>query len=65
LGGLLTRLALEFGFGFGTFILMMAPDPGALRTFIADVAPEGRERVAVARAQAPEPAAATATGIGP
>jgi hypothetical protein len=45
LGGLLTRLALEFGFGFGTFILMMAPDPGALRTFIADVAPELRERV--------------------
>jgi alkanesulfonate monooxygenase SsuD/methylene tetrahydromethanopterin reductase-like flavin-dependent oxidoreductase (luciferase family) len=46
----LTHLALELG--FGTFILMMPPDPDALRTFIEDVAPEVHERVAAARAEA-------------
>jgi alkanesulfonate monooxygenase SsuD/methylene tetrahydromethanopterin reductase-like flavin-dependent oxidoreductase (luciferase family) len=45
----LTHLALSLG--FGTFILMAPPDPGALRTFIEDVAPDVRERVAAARAE--------------
>jgi alkanesulfonate monooxygenase SsuD/methylene tetrahydromethanopterin reductase-like flavin-dependent oxidoreductase (luciferase family) len=53
----LTRLALDLG--FGTFILLGPPDPDLLRTFIDDVAPDVRERVAAARAQA-EPVAATA-----
>jgi hypothetical protein len=53
----LTRVALELG--FGTFILIAPPDPDMLRTFIDDVAPDVRERVAVAPAQA-EPVAATA-----
>jgi alkanesulfonate monooxygenase SsuD/methylene tetrahydromethanopterin reductase-like flavin-dependent oxidoreductase (luciferase family) len=57
--GVLTQLALELG--FGTFILMMPPNPDALRTFIEDVAPKVRERVAAARTQAPsEPTVATA-----
>jgi alkanesulfonate monooxygenase SsuD/methylene tetrahydromethanopterin reductase-like flavin-dependent oxidoreductase (luciferase family) len=56
----LTHLALDLG--FGTFILIMPPDADALRTFIEDVAPDVRERVAVARAQASsEPTAATAS----
>jgi alkanesulfonate monooxygenase SsuD/methylene tetrahydromethanopterin reductase-like flavin-dependent oxidoreductase (luciferase family) len=55
----LTHLALDLG--FDTFILMMPPDSEALRTFIADVAPEVRERVAAARADASsEPTAVTA-----
>jgi alkanesulfonate monooxygenase SsuD/methylene tetrahydromethanopterin reductase-like flavin-dependent oxidoreductase (luciferase family) len=45
----LTQLTLEFG--FATFILMTPSDPDALRTFIEDVAPVVRERVAVARAR--------------
>jgi alkanesulfonate monooxygenase SsuD/methylene tetrahydromethanopterin reductase-like flavin-dependent oxidoreductase (luciferase family) len=54
----LTHLALDHG--FGTFILLMPPEPEALRTFIEDVAPEVRERVAAARAQASsEPAVGT------
>jgi alkanesulfonate monooxygenase SsuD/methylene tetrahydromethanopterin reductase-like flavin-dependent oxidoreductase (luciferase family) len=54
----LTQLALELG--FGTFILTVPPDPDALRTFIEEVAPEVRERVAAARAQASsEPAVVT------
>jgi alkanesulfonate monooxygenase SsuD/methylene tetrahydromethanopterin reductase-like flavin-dependent oxidoreductase (luciferase family) len=52
----LTHLALDLG--FGTFIMLGPPDPHLLRTFIQDVAPDVRERVAVARAQA-EPMAAT------
>jgi alkanesulfonate monooxygenase SsuD/methylene tetrahydromethanopterin reductase-like flavin-dependent oxidoreductase (luciferase family) len=60
----LTHLALELG--FGTFILLMPPDPDALRTFIEDVAPEVRDRVAAARAPASsEPTAATADAISP
>jgi alkanesulfonate monooxygenase SsuD/methylene tetrahydromethanopterin reductase-like flavin-dependent oxidoreductase (luciferase family) len=56
----LTHLALDLG--FGTFILMMPRDADALRTFIEEVAPDVRERVAAARAQAsPEPTAATAS----
>jgi hypothetical protein len=48
--------------GFGTFILIAPAEPDVLRTFIEDVAPEVRERVAVARAQASSaPAAATAS----
>jgi alkanesulfonate monooxygenase SsuD/methylene tetrahydromethanopterin reductase-like flavin-dependent oxidoreductase (luciferase family) len=44
----LTHLALDLG--FGTFVLMGPPDPEMLRTFIEDVAPQVRERVATARA---------------
>jgi alkanesulfonate monooxygenase SsuD/methylene tetrahydromethanopterin reductase-like flavin-dependent oxidoreductase (luciferase family) len=43
----LTHLALDIG--FGTFVLMGQPDPQMLRTFIEDVAPRVRERVATAR----------------
>jgi alkanesulfonate monooxygenase SsuD/methylene tetrahydromethanopterin reductase-like flavin-dependent oxidoreductase (luciferase family) len=46
----LTHFALDLG--FGTFLLMSPPDPDALRTFIEDVAPQVRERVAAARAHA-------------
>jgi alkanesulfonate monooxygenase SsuD/methylene tetrahydromethanopterin reductase-like flavin-dependent oxidoreductase (luciferase family) len=54
----LTHLALNLG--FATFILMLPPMPGLLRTFIEDVAPEVRERVATARAEATaEPVVAT------
>jgi alkanesulfonate monooxygenase SsuD/methylene tetrahydromethanopterin reductase-like flavin-dependent oxidoreductase (luciferase family) len=53
----LTHLALDLG--FGTFVLIAPPDPDVLRTFIDDVAPDVRERVAAARAQA-EPVAAAA-----
>ena len=53
----LTHLALDLG--FGTFVLIAPPDPDVLRTFIEDVAPDVRERVAAARAQA-EPVAAAA-----
>jgi alkanesulfonate monooxygenase SsuD/methylene tetrahydromethanopterin reductase-like flavin-dependent oxidoreductase (luciferase family) len=48
----LTHLALDLG--FGTFVLMGEPDPRMLRTFIYDVAPRVRERVATARAVAVE-----------
>jgi alkanesulfonate monooxygenase SsuD/methylene tetrahydromethanopterin reductase-like flavin-dependent oxidoreductase (luciferase family) len=47
----LTHLALDLG--FGTFVLMGQPDPEMLRTFIEDVAPRVRERVATARADRP------------
>jgi alkanesulfonate monooxygenase SsuD/methylene tetrahydromethanopterin reductase-like flavin-dependent oxidoreductase (luciferase family) len=54
----LTHLALTLG--FATFILMLPPMPGLLRTFIEDVAPEVRGRVATARAGATaEPMVAT------
>jgi alkanesulfonate monooxygenase SsuD/methylene tetrahydromethanopterin reductase-like flavin-dependent oxidoreductase (luciferase family) len=46
----LTHFALDLG--FGTFILTTPPDPGTLRTFIDEVAPQVRERVATARARA-------------
>jgi alkanesulfonate monooxygenase SsuD/methylene tetrahydromethanopterin reductase-like flavin-dependent oxidoreductase (luciferase family) len=48
--GALTHLALDLG--FSTFILLTAPDPQTLRTFIEEVAPEVRQRVAAARARA-------------
>lgn len=51
----LTHLALDLG--FGTFTLATPPDPDTLRTFIEDVAPRVRERVATARAQATSGAA--------
>jgi alkanesulfonate monooxygenase SsuD/methylene tetrahydromethanopterin reductase-like flavin-dependent oxidoreductase (luciferase family) len=44
----LTHLAVDLG--FGTFLLIAPPDPDILRTFIEDVAPRVRERVAEARA---------------
>jgi alkanesulfonate monooxygenase SsuD/methylene tetrahydromethanopterin reductase-like flavin-dependent oxidoreductase (luciferase family) len=47
----LTHLALDTG--FDTFVLMGRPDPQMLRTFIEDVAPGVRERVATARALEP------------
>jgi alkanesulfonate monooxygenase SsuD/methylene tetrahydromethanopterin reductase-like flavin-dependent oxidoreductase (luciferase family) len=46
----LTHLALDLG--FGTFILTAPPEPDTLRTFIDEVAPQVRERVATARASA-------------
>jgi hypothetical protein len=36
--------------GFDTFLLMGRPEPGILQTFIEDVAPRVRDRVASARA---------------
>jgi hypothetical protein len=46
----LTHFALDLG--FGTFLLIGPPDPVMLRTFIEEVAPQVRERVATARAEA-------------
>jgi alkanesulfonate monooxygenase SsuD/methylene tetrahydromethanopterin reductase-like flavin-dependent oxidoreductase (luciferase family) len=43
----LAHFALDFG--LGTFILIAEPDPDTLRTFIEEVAPQVRERVATAR----------------
>jgi alkanesulfonate monooxygenase SsuD/methylene tetrahydromethanopterin reductase-like flavin-dependent oxidoreductase (luciferase family) len=43
----LTHLALDLG--FSTFALIAPPDPGTLRTYIDEVAPQVRERVAAAR----------------
>ena len=45
----LTHLALDLG--FSTFVLAAPPDPDALTTFIEDVAPSVRERVAEQRAE--------------
>ena len=50
----LTHLALDIG--FGTFVLATPPDPQTLATFIEDVAPRVRERVAERRASSPVPA---------
>ena len=44
----LTHLALDLG--FGSFNLVGPPDPGTLKTFIDEVAPDVRERVAAGRA---------------
>jgi alkanesulfonate monooxygenase SsuD/methylene tetrahydromethanopterin reductase-like flavin-dependent oxidoreductase (luciferase family) len=44
----LTHLAVDLG--FGTFVLATPPDPDTLTTFIEDVAPQVRERVAQQRA---------------
>jgi len=49
----LTHLALDLG--FDTFVLIAPPDPYPLRKFIGEVAPQVRERGAVARAKAPPP----------
>ena len=46
----LAHFALDLG--FGTFLLIAPPDPDTLRTFIEDVAPQVRERVATARSRA-------------
>ncbi len=43
----LTHFARDLG--FSTFLLIAPPDPDMLRTFIEDVAPKVRERVAAAR----------------
>jgi alkanesulfonate monooxygenase SsuD/methylene tetrahydromethanopterin reductase-like flavin-dependent oxidoreductase (luciferase family) len=43
----LAHLALDHG--FATFALIAPPDPDTLRTFIEDVAPAVRERVAAGR----------------
>jgi alkanesulfonate monooxygenase SsuD/methylene tetrahydromethanopterin reductase-like flavin-dependent oxidoreductase (luciferase family) len=45
----LTELSLELG--FSDFLLVGPPDPDVLRTFIQDVEPAVRERVAQARAR--------------
>jgi alkanesulfonate monooxygenase SsuD/methylene tetrahydromethanopterin reductase-like flavin-dependent oxidoreductase (luciferase family) len=47
----LTHFALELG--FSTFVLAAPPDPHTLTTFIEDVAPGVRERVAEGRASSP------------
>ena len=46
----LTHFALDLG--LGTFVLMAPPDPDTLQSFIEDVAPHVRDRVATARARA-------------
>ena len=43
----LTHFALDLG--FGPLILAAPPDPGTLRTFIEEVAPQVRERIEAAR----------------
>ena len=53
----LTHLALDLG--FGTFILIGPPDAQMLRTFIEDVAPQVRERVATARVHGTSESAAS------
>jgi len=47
----MTRFATDLG--FGTFVLVAEPDPTTLTTFIEDVAPQVRERVAERRASSP------------
>ena len=47
----MTHLATDLG--FGTFVLVAEPDPTTLTTFIEDVAPKVRERVAERRASSP------------
>jgi alkanesulfonate monooxygenase SsuD/methylene tetrahydromethanopterin reductase-like flavin-dependent oxidoreductase (luciferase family) len=47
----LTHFALDLG--FSTFMLVTPPDPRTLTTFIEDVAPGVRERVAEGRAERP------------
>jgi alkanesulfonate monooxygenase SsuD/methylene tetrahydromethanopterin reductase-like flavin-dependent oxidoreductase (luciferase family) len=49
----LTHFALDFG--FGTFVLVAPPDADTLTTFIEDVAPQVRERVAEHRDSSPSP----------
>ncbi len=45
---MLEHLAADFGFSM--FLLVSPPDPHALRTFMGEVAPRVRERVAARRA---------------
>jgi alkanesulfonate monooxygenase SsuD/methylene tetrahydromethanopterin reductase-like flavin-dependent oxidoreductase (luciferase family) len=54
----LTHFALDFG--FGTFVLAAPPDPETLATFVEEVAPVVRERVAERRGSTP-PASPTTT----
>jgi len=49
----LTHFALDLG--FATFMLVAPPEPDTLTTFIEEVAPEVRERVAERRASSPSP----------
>ena len=56
----LTHLTLDLG--FGTFVLAAPPDPDTLTTFIQDVAPDVRERVAERRASSPSPTPTTSRG---
>jgi hypothetical protein len=54
-------LLIVLELGFGTFLLMIPPEPDALLTLIEDVATDVRERVTAARDDASsEPTAATA-----
>jgi alkanesulfonate monooxygenase SsuD/methylene tetrahydromethanopterin reductase-like flavin-dependent oxidoreductase (luciferase family) len=56
----LTHFALDFG--FGTFVLVAPPDADTLTTFIEDVAPQVRERVAEHRDSSPSPTPTIWTG---
>jgi alkanesulfonate monooxygenase SsuD/methylene tetrahydromethanopterin reductase-like flavin-dependent oxidoreductase (luciferase family) len=56
----LTHFALDFG--FGTFVLVAPPDADTLTTFIEDVAPQVRERVAEHRDSSPSPTPTISTG---
>ncbi len=49
--GVLETARLADRLGFSTLLLTTPPDPDMLRTYIKDVAPHVRERVAAARAQ--------------
>jgi alkanesulfonate monooxygenase SsuD/methylene tetrahydromethanopterin reductase-like flavin-dependent oxidoreductase (luciferase family) len=49
----LTHFATDLG--FSTFVLAAPPDPHALTSFIEDVAPTVRERVAERRGSSPQP----------
>jgi alkanesulfonate monooxygenase SsuD/methylene tetrahydromethanopterin reductase-like flavin-dependent oxidoreductase (luciferase family) len=56
----LTHFALDLG--FSTFVLVTPPDPDTLTTFIENVAPQVRERVAERRASSAFPTPATSRG---
>jgi alkanesulfonate monooxygenase SsuD/methylene tetrahydromethanopterin reductase-like flavin-dependent oxidoreductase (luciferase family) len=56
----LTHFALDLG--FSTFVLVTPPDPDTLTTFIEDVAPNVRARVAEQRACSPFPTPSTSSG---
>jgi alkanesulfonate monooxygenase SsuD/methylene tetrahydromethanopterin reductase-like flavin-dependent oxidoreductase (luciferase family) len=56
----LTHFATDLG--VGTFVLAAPPDPQTLTSFIEDVAPRVRERVAEHRDSSPSPAPTTRTG---
>jgi alkanesulfonate monooxygenase SsuD/methylene tetrahydromethanopterin reductase-like flavin-dependent oxidoreductase (luciferase family) len=56
----LTHFATDLG--VGTFVLAAPPDPQTLTSFIEDVAPQVRERVAEQRASSPSAASPISTG---